>query len=182
MARIQWHGSTYNAEPVKPLEGGDWLMTMLEHGPRFAIGTLVRVKQSEIIEMAAAEMPATPAQSAASLQQAMDEERKTLPTVEQLIARRNEPSADTTAPASPAPETPDMSSKLSQLAALAADTNKTIEDKADKSLSRLTAARAKAEEGLGKLDDITAEIEAGTNSIEDLANQLSNGGPTTGKS
>jgi hypothetical protein len=180
MARVSWHGQTFNAVPLEQLANGDWLMEAREHGARFTVGTKIVVTTKQIVSMDAAEMPA-PAESATALQSAMDAERETLPTVAELLAKRNDPPPAPTAP-SPAPDTTDMPSKLAQLAALAATTNTEIEAQADKSLNRLTAARAKAQDGLGKLDGLTAEIEAGTAAIEDMANQLTNGAPSLGKS
>lgn len=85
MARVQWHGSSFIAEPKEQLENGDWLMVAKEHGPRCSPGTIIRVKQNEIVEMAAAEMPDT-ATSQAALDKALAEERKTITPVAELLA------------------------------------------------------------------------------------------------
>ncbi len=84
MARIQWHGSQFTVEPIEQLPNGDWLMKSLEHGPRFTVGTKIQVKQADIISMDAAEMPDV-AGSATKLEQALIEERKTLPTVREVL-------------------------------------------------------------------------------------------------
>ena len=84
MATIRLHGTTITAEPKEQLPNGDWLMEAKHHGPRCAPGTTVRVTQSEIIEMAAAEQPADSGMG--ELEKAMAEERETLPSVQELLA------------------------------------------------------------------------------------------------
>lgn len=95
MARIQWGGSTYFATPIEQLPNGDWRMTAQEHGPRFTIGTEIHVKAAEIVSMDAAEMPPDPAASAAALEQAMADERKTLPTVREVMLANAKKAAET---------------------------------------------------------------------------------------
>lgn len=87
MARIRWDGKIYNAEPVRQLDGGDWIMRVLEHGPRFSPGTEVRVLASDVVEMSTAPV-ARPALIAglAQLEADMAAERQTLPSVQQVIA------------------------------------------------------------------------------------------------
>lgn len=87
MARIQWHGSTFLAEPKEQLPNGDWLMVMKEHGPRFTIGTLVRVTQKQVVEMAAAEMPDTPNAGLAALETGLAAERKEITPVGEMLSR-----------------------------------------------------------------------------------------------
>lgn len=84
MALIRWHGTIYSAAPVKQLPNGDWLMTANEHGPRFTVGTTIQVKQDDIENMDAAEMP-DQFGSLAALEKALAEERKTLPSVRELL-------------------------------------------------------------------------------------------------
>jgi hypothetical protein len=55
MAIVNWHGKEYVGEPVRQAEIGDWIFRMQQH--RWAAGTEIQVKQSEIAEMAAAETP-----------------------------------------------------------------------------------------------------------------------------
>jgi hypothetical protein len=132
------------------------------HGPRFSHGTKIRVKKSEIIEMAAAEMPAVFPATKVAIDPAL-----TTPDSITFVPVQ---------PPTPAQDNEDMS-KLSELAAVAAETHKEIEDGADASLSRLTNARGKAKAGLAKLDKLSDAVEKGISDIEDMANQLSNGGP-----
>lgn len=54
---INWHGKPVSVTPKQQLEGGDWLVTAKENGPRFTIGSTLRIKASEVIEIAAAEIP-----------------------------------------------------------------------------------------------------------------------------
>jgi len=87
MARIRWYGQEFTAEPIKQLPNGNWLMRSKEHGARFVPGTEIEVRQSEIIEMAAAEKPTDPKASLGMLEAAMAEERKTLTPVTELLAQ-----------------------------------------------------------------------------------------------
>jgi hypothetical protein len=84
MARVRWQGHEFNAEPVRQIDDTSWLMVAKGHGPRFAPGTEIHVKTSEIIEMAAAEMPG---EGLADLDRAMAKERETLPPVSELLAQ-----------------------------------------------------------------------------------------------
>lgn len=84
MARIRWHGSVYTAKPVKQLNNGDWLMRSMEAGPRFTVGTMIQVKDADVVTLDDSE--ANPAARAAELEAAMAEERKTLQTVKELLA------------------------------------------------------------------------------------------------
>lgn len=87
MARIRWHNQEFTADPIRQLPNGNWLMRSKQHGARFTVGSEIEVKQSEVMEMAAAEMPPSEAESMAALELAMAEERKTLPTPAELIAK-----------------------------------------------------------------------------------------------
>lgn len=88
MARVRFGGITLNADPVKELPSGDWLMTARDHTGRTSPGTTILVKQSEILEMAAAEKPGplSPTSGLADLEAAMAEELKTLKPASQIIA------------------------------------------------------------------------------------------------
>lgn len=86
MARVRWHGTEFYADPVRQLPNGNWLMIAKQHGPRFTIGTEIEVMQAEVVEMAAAETPPSYAESIAALELAMAEERKALPSPQELIA------------------------------------------------------------------------------------------------
>ena len=86
MATIRWHGTEYVGEPVRLLDNGDWVFKMHQHGPRWAAGAEIQVKQSEIVEMAAAETPIVRDAGLAELDAAMAKDRETLPTVQDLIA------------------------------------------------------------------------------------------------
>jgi hypothetical protein len=86
MAIINWHGKEYVGEPVRQAENGQWIFRMQQHGPRWAAGAEIQVKQSEIVEMAAAETPMVRDAGAAALEADMARERETLPTVQDLIA------------------------------------------------------------------------------------------------
>lgn len=86
MALVRWHGTEFTAEPIRQFDNGDWLMVAKQHGPRFSVGSEIRVKQSEIVEMASAETPMTEAESLAKLEASMAEERKLLPSPQELIA------------------------------------------------------------------------------------------------
>jgi hypothetical protein len=168
MAQVRFAGSIIKARPLEQLATGDWLMEAQGHGPRFAVGTKIKVKKSEIVEMAAAEMPMAPSTLAPG-------------AVAPLLINPNLPplTKPGIVPVKPQPlaQDNDEMSKLSQLAATAAETHKEIEAGADASLDRLTHARTKAKAGLAKLDKLSDAVEKGITDIEDMANQISNGGP-----
>jgi hypothetical protein len=173
VATIQWRGTNISATPIKQLENGDWLMRANQHGSRFAVGSQLRVQQNEIVEMAAAEMPPSAvAESAAALTQAMAEERKTLPTVQEVLA-----TAAAKPAASTAPQDQDMTSKLAGLAGLAKTVAVNVEAKAAETSDRLTKAQAGAAVAIDKLNTVAAGVESSTSALEDVVNQLTNGGP-----
>ncbi len=91
MAIVLWHGHRFSATPIKQLPNGDWLMTANVHGPRFTPGSEIEVAPGEIVEMASAEVPSETLQhaftTAIGLEAAMAEERKTLPTPQELIGQ-----------------------------------------------------------------------------------------------
>lgn len=82
MAKVQWGGHTFNAEPIEDLGNGKWSMRALQSGPRTAKGTIITVAQNEIVEMASAETPPP-----YDLELAMAKERETLPTFAEIHAR-----------------------------------------------------------------------------------------------
>jgi hypothetical protein len=77
MARVSLDGVTFIATPLRELDDGDWLMEARQHGPRWTIGTPLRIRASDILEMASAEMPADDGQAA--LNKALAEERARIP-------------------------------------------------------------------------------------------------------
>ena len=88
MAQVKIFGALVNADPVEELANGDWKMRSRAHTPRLAPGTIFIAKKAEIVEMAAAEMaPDTNSPGLAALEAGMAEERKTLPTPQELIAQ-----------------------------------------------------------------------------------------------
>lgn len=88
MARVHWQGFEFRADPVRQLDNGSWLMVAKQHGPRFSVGTEIEVSPGEIISMTPEEMPPTEeAKSFAAIEAAMSEERKMLPTPQELIAK-----------------------------------------------------------------------------------------------
>jgi hypothetical protein len=90
-------GIVFNADPVQQTAAGDWLMRARDHTGRTAAGTMVLIKQAEILEMASAEMPAgTPLiapvnhpGSLDALENAMAAERKTIPAPSEIIGQLN---------------------------------------------------------------------------------------------
>jgi hypothetical protein len=87
VAIINWHGKEYVGEPVRLLEDGTtWRFKMHQHGPRWAAGSEIDVRQSEIVEMAAAETPMVRDAGAAALEADRAREREALPSVQDLIA------------------------------------------------------------------------------------------------
>lgn len=93
MARVRWFGTEFFATPIRQLPNGDWLMRSAEHGARFSTGTELLVRQNEIVELAAAELPPeeTAKKSAEPLQAAMDAEREQLPSVQSLVEASRRP-------------------------------------------------------------------------------------------
>jgi hypothetical protein len=106
MATIRIFGATVTADPVEQTPAGDWLMRVKQHTSRTAPGTVVLVKKSEIVEMAAAEMPVTssdlapadPGGSLAELEAGMATERKTLPTFTEIHAANQDKAAVSVSP------------------------------------------------------------------------------------
>lgn len=86
MARVRLFGQSFNATPVRQLANGNWIMTAHAHTARCTPGSEIEVHPDEVIEMAAAETPATD-DSQAQLEAAMAEERKTLTPVAELLKR-----------------------------------------------------------------------------------------------
>lgn len=87
MARVRMFGSEFTAEVLKDNGDGTFLMKAKQHTSRTTVGTEFSAKREEIIEMAAAEMPAN--DGSAALDTAMAEERKTLtPPAEVIAAHR----------------------------------------------------------------------------------------------
>jgi hypothetical protein len=73
---------------VRLLEDGTtWRFKMHQHGPRWAAGAEIDVRQSEIVEMAAAETPMVRDAGQAGLEADMAKERETLPSVQDLLAQ-----------------------------------------------------------------------------------------------
>lgn len=99
MARVKFGGKEITADPVEQTKAGDYLMRARLHTARTSAGTLILVKQSEIIEMAAAETPGNApmpadledkAGSLGALEAAMAAELKTLPSPSELIAKHQQ--------------------------------------------------------------------------------------------
>lgn len=91
MARIRWQGQEYIGEPVRLLDDGTtWRFKMHQHGPRWAAGAEIDVKQGDIIEMAAAELPIIRDSGIAALEVAMAAGRENLPTVQDLLRTARE--------------------------------------------------------------------------------------------
>jgi hypothetical protein len=105
MARVNLFGQEFRAEPIECRQDGSWKMRALEHTPRTFPGTIIEVRQSEIIEMAAAEAPDVSREKGlAELEAAMAEERKTLPTYAELVAKARK---DGTIPRPKPPDDPE---------------------------------------------------------------------------
>lgn len=84
LARVKFLGKTIVAEPRSQFDNGDWLMIAKEHGPRFAVGSPIRIKPGEIVEMAESVTP--PADTGANaLQKELADERATLKPVAELL-------------------------------------------------------------------------------------------------
>ena len=87
MARVRMFGAEFAADLIEQLADGTWKAIARAHTGRTRPGTTIICKQSEIIEGAAAEMPApSPTAGLADLERGMAEERKTLPPVSELLA------------------------------------------------------------------------------------------------
>jgi hypothetical protein len=108
MARVRLAGITLTADPVEQKPNGKWMMRARSHTGRTSPGTMIEIDQSDIIEMAAAEMPGYAPMpndltigpipedrvGMAELEKAMAEERKTLPTPAELIALHRKNTAE----------------------------------------------------------------------------------------
>lgn len=86
MARVRIANHELVATPIEQLPNGNWLMRAEQHGPRWVPGTTVWVLKKDVLEMAAAEIPA-PAESQAQLEAAMAAERETITPVAELLAK-----------------------------------------------------------------------------------------------
>lgn len=84
MARVQVFGHTFIAKPLSKQDNGDWLMEAREHTARASVGTVIRVRPSEILDMEESP-PLAPDQGAAALNLALAEERKTITPAADLI-------------------------------------------------------------------------------------------------
>ena len=95
-------GQEFIADLIEDLGNGSWKAIARAHTGRTGPGTVITVKQSEILEAAAAEMPTTPPISPSEpaspsssensaglkdLEAAMETERETLPSPADLIAQ-----------------------------------------------------------------------------------------------
>lgn len=85
MAKIRWGGGTYAGRITETFEDGSAQVLMLEHGPRFTVGTVIEATAAEIVSRD--ETDADPAKSVAVLEAAMAEERKTMTPVAELLAK-----------------------------------------------------------------------------------------------
>ncbi len=81
--RVRIFGSEISATIVEMLPNGDSIMVSQEHNGRLSIGTRFRATPREIISYD--ETPSDSLASLAKLQAAMEEERKTLPSVQSLL-------------------------------------------------------------------------------------------------
>jgi len=102
MARVRAFGTEFAADLIENLGNGTWRARARTDTGRTAPGTVITVKQSEILEAAAAEMPiggapppeltTTPSTSISlnDLETAMAKERETLPSPADLIAQHRE--------------------------------------------------------------------------------------------
>lgn len=89
MARIRWDGKVFNAEPVRQLANGNWIMRAQAHGARYSVGTEIEVAPGEIVEMAEPMRETTDVAhptGLADLEAAMATERETLPSPQSVIA------------------------------------------------------------------------------------------------
>lgn len=95
MALVKWNSAKpFGAVPVQQLSNGDWLMRTLESGARFTVGTMIQVKEADIVKGTLYEdTKADPGARAAELEAALAEERKGLPTVAELLAKSKDDKA-----------------------------------------------------------------------------------------
>lgn len=108
MARVRFDGSVITADPVVELANGGFRMRSRQHAPRLSIGTEFEVTKGDVVEMAAAEMPANspipqdltighmPQDSIglAELEFAMAQERLTLQSPAELIKQHQQEIAE----------------------------------------------------------------------------------------
>jgi hypothetical protein len=93
MARVRMFGTEFLADLIEDLGNGTWKAVARAHTGRTAPGTQITVKQSEIVEASAAEMPPSSSEQSDGrneLEAAMETERKTLPSPVDLIAQHRE--------------------------------------------------------------------------------------------
>lgn len=143
MARVRWFGTEFTATPVEQLPNGDWRMMAREHTGRTAPGTIVVVKQTEIVPgtMSADDAAPDPAAGLAALDAAMAKEREALPSPAELIKRAvgvPDPFqiAPETAPTQDHPMNDHFSAKLAAAAGVAKDAMAAIESRADALIAR----------------------------------------------
>lgn len=86
MARVRWDGKVFNAEPVRQMANGNWIMRAQAHGARYSVGTEIEVTPGEIVEMSTDTQVVSAQAGIADLEAAMAAERETLPSPQSVIA------------------------------------------------------------------------------------------------
>ena len=189
MARIRWREGDFTADPVRELPDGSWEMIARTHSARTVPGTPVIVTKGEILEMAAAEQPGEASTSQAALEAAMAEERKTLPSVAELLAKAPKTVPDTGVSVPPGPtqaQSDSMSSdrndrlraKLSSAATVVKDLSAKIEARADAIIAARDQIAGHADRAFAPHEAALASHEAGLKEVEDALRLLDNGGPS----
>lgn len=201
MAQVRWGGETFTAKPIEQNADGSWIMEALQHTGRTAPGTRITVQPGEIV---AGTMPAAgqadtttaPADDGkATLEAAMAEERKTLVSPADLIAKAQAaktaattqgdagavPPGPTPAPAAAPQNQGKGMTHLADKGKLLADAlnglKKSTEAKLDAALAEV-AAKQKAVDGLddtfNKIGAITSDVDDTVATINSIAAALTN--------
>jgi hypothetical protein len=86
MAKVRFDKDIISAKPIsQEATTGDWLMEAQQHGPRYSPGTVIRIPEGDVLHMDDSEKPANDGQ--AQLEAAMAQERKTLPSPAEMLAK-----------------------------------------------------------------------------------------------
>ena len=206
--RVRLDGTEFPAKFLNTLSNGNVLVEALAHGPRFVPGTHVEVCACDVISTDVPEPAHTDmAASAAALQAAMDEERKTLTPVAELIKQGGEIAHDApdklvtaqtpnklaaqqdaairpTQPPKAAAKNPNedemsdrLSEKLKLAASAAAEITGAVEKRADALIARKAALLQRQEQVFSMHEKVMNDAEAGLDSVEAALRQLSNSVP-----
>lgn len=87
MIRFSWDGGRYLGDLVEELKGGDCLVRAKQQGPRFGIGSIIRLKANQIVDR---NVPGPASDNSEAVARALAAERSRIPSVESIVGPVNE--------------------------------------------------------------------------------------------